>query len=108
MTALAPTWAVAFVILAALVAANLPFLNERLFVLGPKRSPKSVAARLLELLVYAALVAVLGRALEASFGQASAVRWEFVAVWLCVFLTLAFPGFVWRYLRRQPAPRQEV
>jgi hypothetical protein len=24
-----------------------------------------------------------------------------VAVWLCVFLTLGFPGFVWRYLRKQ-------
>ena len=53
-----------------------------------------------ELLVYAALVAVLGRALEAHVGQAAPQRWEFYAVWGCVFLTLAFPGFVWRYLRR--------
>lgn len=100
MTGLVPGWAVSTVLLAALVAANLPFVNERLFVLGPRRSPKSAAWRLLELLVMALLVALLGRALEGSLGQTSPVRWEFVAVWLCVFLTLAFPGFVWRYLRR--------
>lgn len=98
---LAPGWAVALVILAALVAANLPFVNERLFVMGPRRAPKSVAWRLLELLVYGVAVALMGRALEAHLGQPSALRWEFVAVWLCVCLTLAFPGFVWRYLRRR-------
>lgn len=100
MMGLVPSWAVTTVLLAALVAANLPFVNDRLFVLGPRRSPKSVAWRLLELLVMALMVALLGRALEGSLGQTSPVRWEFVAVWLCVFLTLAFPGFVWRYLRR--------
>jgi hypothetical protein len=43
---------------------------------------------------------MLGRGLEHHLGQTSPVRWEFVAVWCCVFLTLAFPGFVWRYLRK--------
>ena len=100
MTGLVPGWAIATVLLAAFIAANLPFVNERLFTFGPRRSPKTVAWRLLELLVWALLVALLGRAIEARIGQASPVRWEFVAVWLCVFLTLAFPGFVWRYLRR--------
>lgn len=101
MTGLVPTWAIVTVLLAALVAANLPFVNERLFVLGPRQAPKRAAWRLLELLVYAAAVAAVGRAIEAHLGQSSPMRWEFVAVWLCVFLTLAFPGFVWRYLRRQ-------
>jgi hypothetical protein len=100
MMGLVPTWAVALVILAALVAANLPFVNERLFAVGPLRAPKSVAWRLLEMLVYAGLAAGLGRALEGRLGQVSEWRWEFVAVWLGVCLTLAFPGFVWRYLRK--------
>lgn len=100
MTGLVPVWAVTVVLLAALVAANLPFVNERLFLVGPRRPIKAVAWRLLELLVYALLVALLGRAIESHLGQPSPIRWEFVAVWLCVFLTLAFPGFVWRYLRR--------
>ena len=65
MTGLVPAWAVLLVLLAALIAANLPFFNDRLFVVGPRRSPKTVAWRLLELLVFAALgerVAVLARA----------------------------------------------
>ena len=94
------TTSVWLVLAAALAAANLPFLNERLFVLGPRRAPKSVAWRLLELLILGTLVALLGRALEGHLGRVSPLRWEFVAVWLCVFLTLAFPGFVWRYLRK--------
>ncbi len=101
MTGLVPVWAVSVVLLAALIAANLPFLNERLFVLGPRQDVKPVAWRLLELLAYAFLVAALGRVLEGKLGQVSPMRWEFVAVWLCVFLTLAFPGFVWRYLRKR-------
>lgn len=41
MTGLVPVWAVLLVLLAALIAANLPFLNERLFVFGPRRAPKT-------------------------------------------------------------------
>jgi Na+-transporting NADH:ubiquinone oxidoreductase subunit NqrE len=100
MTGLVPLWAVSVVLLAAVIAANLPFVNERLFVLGPRQQVKSVAWRLLEMLVYAGAVAALGRVLESRIGQASPLRWEFVAVWLLVFLTLGFPGFIWRYLRK--------
>lgn len=100
MSGLVPSWAVVCVLLAAFLAANLPFLNERLFLVGPLKNPKTVAWRVLELLVYGTLIALLGRGLESLIGRTSPVRWEFVAVWLCVFLTLAFPGFVWRYLRK--------
>lgn len=101
MTGLVPAWAVVLVLVVAVLAANLPFVNERLFAIGPKRENKAFAWRALELLVYAGLVGLLGRALEAHLGRASPLRWEFVAVWLCVFLTLGFPGFIWRYLRKQ-------
>jgi Protein of unknown function (DUF2818) len=47
------------VLIAALIAANLPFVNERLFIVGPKRVPA-----------------------------------------FAMFITFAFPGFIWRYLRR--------
>lgn len=101
MTGLVPVWAVSVVLLAAVIAANLPFVNERLFVMGPRQEVKPVGWRLLELLAYAFAVAALGRGIEGHLGQVSPMRWEFVAVWLCVFLTLSFPGFVWRYLRKR-------
>ena len=48
---------VVLVLVLAAVAANLPFVNERLFVLGPRRVPaKSLGWRLLELLCFGAAV----------------------------------------------------
>lgn len=88
------------VLLLAAGLANLPFLNERLFAFGPRRQPKSFGWRVLELLVYTALVVGVGRLLEARAGQAAPQDWQFYAVMACVVLTLAFPGFVWRHLRR--------
>jgi hypothetical protein len=89
------------VLLAAAVAANLPFANERLFVVGPKRERKPLPWRLLELVLLAALTLLLGTALEARIGQRHPQGWEFYAASGCLFLTLAFPGFVWRVLRRR-------
>lgn len=92
------------VLLLAAVLANLPFANERLFAFGPRRAGadgKAVAWRLLELLLYTGLVIGIGRWLEARAGQTSPQGWQFYAVLACVMLTLAFPGFVWRYLRRR-------
>ncbi|HWP19723.1 MAG TPA: DUF2818 family protein [Burkholderiaceae bacterium] len=88
------------VLLVAAVAANLPFANERLFAVGPRRERKGLGWRVLELLVGFGLTLVVGFALEARLGQRHAQGWEFYAVFGCLFLTLAFPGFVWRYLRR--------
>ncbi|MDP1533861.1 MAG: DUF2818 family protein [Polaromonas sp.] len=92
-------WAV---IVFALIAANLPFINERLFIVGPRRQPKVLGWRLLELLLMAALSFGVGALLEASIGQRQPQTWQFFAAAGCLFLTFAFPGFVWRYLRRQP------
>jgi len=94
---------IGLVLLLAAVLANLPFGNERLFAFGPRKTPKSFAWRLLELAVYAAAVVIVGRWLEGRSGQVAAQGWPFYAVLACVFLTLGFPGFVWRYLRRRQA-----
>ena len=91
---------VALVLLAAVVGANLPFFTERLLLVGPRRAPKAFGWRLLELLLLALLTLGLGRLLEARIGQIYPQGWEFYAALGCLFLTLAFPGFVWRYLRR--------
>ena len=89
------------VLIVALVAANLPFVNERIFVVGPRRAPKGLGWRLIELVVLWGLTLGIGVALEARIGQRQPQGWEFYAAFGCMFLTLAFPGFVWRYLRRK-------
>lgn len=99
MTSSAAVWLVIFV---AVIAANLPFVNERLFVIGPKRSPKHLWWRVLEMIVLCGVTLAIGFALEARIGQNQPQGWEFYAAFGCMFVTLAFPGFVWRYLRRHP------
>lgn len=84
----------------AFLAANLPFANERLMIVGPRLAPKSLGWRALELVVLGALTLLAGMALEARIGQRQPQGWEFYAAFGFLFLTLAFPGFVWRYLRR--------
>jgi len=88
------------VLLAALVLANLPFVNERLFVVGPRRDPKHLVWRLVELMVFGAVALGIGLALEARIGRIHAQGWQFYVAALSLFLTFAFPGYVLRYLRR--------
>ena len=69
---------------------------------------KSVFERLLELLVFYALVGVLGFAFEANLGNRFEQGWEFYAITLSLFVVLGYPGFVWRYLmKRRSAARGE-
>ena len=95
MTHQTSVWLVLF---AALVAANLPFLNDRWLALIPRAKPKTLGMRVAELFVCYALVGALGLALEQDAGQIYPQGWEFYATTGALFLTLAFPGFVYRYL----------
>ena len=99
MTGSGPGW---LLLLLGVVFANLPFLTERLLVVGPRRAPKPLGWRLLELLLLSGLLIGLGMLIEARIGQRSPQGWEFYAAVLCLMLTFAFPGFVWRLLRKQP------
>lgn len=93
------------VILLAALAANLPFFNQQLFALVPlKRDAawvKPVWVRLLELLVLYVAVGLVAHLLEAREGNAFDQGWEFHAITGCLFLVLAYPGFVMRYLRKK-------
>lgn len=87
------------VLVVALVAANLPFVNERLFGIVSLRSAhKLLAVRLAELVVLYFLVGGLGLLFERRVGQIASQGWEFYVVSAALFLVLAFPGFTWRYL----------
>jgi hypothetical protein len=96
------TASVWLVILAAFAAANVPFLNQRLLAVVPLARPKTLAMRLGELVLMYFLVGALGLLLEDRAGQIAPQGWEFYAVTGALFVTFAFPGFIWRYLRRHP------
>lgn len=90
------------VIVAACLAANLPFINQRLLAVGPALMPhKKLLVRLAELVVLYLLVGALAWLLEQRVGQRAPQGWEFYAITAALFITLAFPGFVYRYLVRR-------
>jgi hypothetical protein len=95
------SFSVFLVVIAALLAANLPFVTTRVMGLFALAQGKSLAVRLLELIVFYGLVGLLGAALEQHAGQVSPQRWEFFAITFALFLTLAFPGFIYRYLLKK-------
>lgn len=65
---------------------------------APAQPAKPFIDRFLEVLIGYVLVGTLGNALELNLGNAFTQGWEFYAVTLALFLVLAYPGFVWRYM----------
>ena len=94
------TTSIWLVILVAFGAANLPFVNERLLAVVPLAGGKTLAVRLAELVLMYFIAGALGLLLENRAGQIAPQGWEFYAVTGALFITFAFPGFIWRYLRR--------
>jgi hypothetical protein len=86
------------VLVLALGAANLPFLSQRVLGVLPLPAGKNLAIRLAELVLLYFVVGGIGMLLESRLGQAAPQGWEFFAITGALFLTFAFPGFVWRYL----------
>nr|WP_242697777.1 DUF2818 family protein [Bordetella holmesii] len=99
--------AVWLLIALAFISANLPFLTDRVFAVFPLKNGKPVAIRFLELLVYYLIVGLAGHAFESALGNSFTQAWEFYAITLSLYVVLAFPGFVYRYLyqrgRNRPA-----
>ena len=97
------------VIALSILGANLPFLNEKLFAAVPLKKAaqaeqgwrKPLALRLLEMVILYFIVGAVAFALEARIGNGFPQTWEFYAITGCLFLVLAFPGFVTRYLRKR-------
>lgn len=96
MTSSGAVW---LVIVAACLGANLPFFNHRVLAVGPVLQPrKALIVRLLEMVLLYFVVGGLALLLENRAGQIAPQGWEFYAVTGTLFITLAFPGFVYRYL----------
>ena len=92
--------AIIALLLLALALAHAPFCYKRFLFVGASKI-RQPAWCLLELLLFYAAFIGLARAVEAYFGQVQAQAWQFYAVSVCLFLSMAFPGFVWRYLLKK-------
>ena len=103
LSTVSQTFSVWLVLLLAFCAANLPFLTQRLLAVWPLKNPKGLGLRLAELVVFYFLVGMVGLALEYRAGQIAPQGWEFYAVTSALFVTLAFPGFVYCYLLKHRA-----
>lgn len=96
------TSAVIALLLVALVFANLPFLSERIgFIIQPKSMHKAFIWRVLELVALYFVVGFISRLLERKVITPQVQHWEFYAVTASLFIVLAFPGFVYRFLWRR-------
>lgn len=101
------TFAIGLLLLAAALAgANAPFFSRRILLLvrpqGHDRgADKPGGWRVLELVLLYFAVLGLARLLEANAGEVYRQGWEFYAITAALFLVLAYPGFVYRYLRKR-------
>ncbi len=92
------TSSVWFILLTTVVAANAPFFTQKLLLLFPLKVTKSLGTRLLEMVAFYFLVGGMALMIERQSGQISSQGWEFYAITAALFVTSAFPGFVYRYL----------
>lgn len=92
------TISVWLVVALALLAANLPFVSNRLLLVYRLGAPKNLAVRLAELVFWYFVVGGIALLLEHRAGQIASQGWEFYAITATLFITFAFPGFVFRYL----------
>ena len=90
-----PVW---LVVVLALLAANLPFMSHRFMAVYRLTSAKSLPVRLLELVLWYFIAGGVALLLENRGGQIAPQGWEFYAITGTLFVTFAFPGFVYRYL----------
>ncbi|MDI9334465.1 MAG: DUF2818 family protein [Cytophagales bacterium] len=85
-----------FVICLAFFAANLPFALRTLTGKGTTSLPWRAVA----LIAAYFAVGLIGFAIESNLGKTTGQGWEFYAITFALFVTLAFPSFVYRYLLR--------
>jgi Protein of unknown function (DUF2818) len=95
---LANSVSVWLVLIGSLFAANLLFVSQRLKGVLRWRTEKGLALRLADRAGICLLVGIFSLLLEQRAGQIAPQGWEFYAITLALFMTFAFPGFVYRYL----------
>lgn len=94
--------AIVLLLLLTLLVANLPWFSERLFYAVRLKTGKHMGWRMLELMVFYFVLGGIAYLTEKkTMGQVATQHWEFYATTACLFLVLATPGFIYRYLWRR-------
>ena len=83
----------------ALIAANLPWISERLFGLIAVKSGKKTAwLSLFEWFVLYLLIGAIALGIEKKFtSEIYPQDWEFYASTFCLFIVFSLPGFIYRF-----------
>lgn len=63
---------------------------------------KNIFINLYELIFFLIFVGSVGFFIEGYYANSVPLGWQFYAVGICIFLLMAFPGFVWRHLMNHP------
>lgn len=88
---------VTVLLLLSLIAANLPFISNRVAGFWQPAGGKHFGWHLLELVTLYLLLGGLAYVLEGRHTPHHSQNWQFYVVTLSLFLVFAFPGFVGRY-----------
>ena len=95
MSLTGPVW---LLVSLALLAANLPFISNRVMAVYRLRSSKTLVPRRAQMVVWYFVVVGLALFLKQRAGKIASQGWELYAVTGTLLVTFAFPGFVYRYL----------
>ncbi len=90
-------FAIVLLLALAVVAANLPWISNRILFVWRPQCAKPAWVRLAEWLLLYFVVGALAMGLEQkSMGEIHDQDWEFYAVTFSLFLVFALPGFIYR------------
>ncbi|MDX2504995.1 MAG: DUF2818 family protein [Gammaproteobacteria bacterium] len=99
--------AVFMLFIISLIAANLPFLSDRVLFVFKADNNKSFWLRFSEWFILYVLVMAIAIGLETKLHGAAYAKvwefwnfsqhWEFYSITLCLFVVFALPGFIYLY-----------
>lgn len=83
----------------AFIAANLPWISDRIFgVIAVKSGKKSAWLMILEWFILYLLIGMVALGIEKKFtSDIYPQGWEFYTSTFCLFLVFALPGFIFRF-----------
>lgn len=96
-------------LIVAFVAANLPWISERLFgLIAVKSAKKSAWLCFVEWFTLYLLVGLVALGIEKKFtSDIYSQGWEFYTSTFCLFIVFALPGFIYRFDLKHLLDRQK-